>query len=215
MSGNPGFRIDPVPDPHVQAIAHLRGADPILARLIAHIGPCTLKPLRRHFFALTDAIISQQLSLKAAATILGRFKALYGRVPIPREVLETADTRLRRAGLSRQKVRYIKDLAAKFANGELNASSFRKLDDEEIIRRLTCVKGIGRWTAEMFLIFALNRPDVLPVDDLGFRKALQQAYGLRGLPSGWRIRKLAEPWRPYRTYATWYLWAARDRPAPT
>ncbi|TAK08306.1 MAG: DNA-3-methyladenine glycosylase 2 family protein [Candidatus Manganitrophaceae bacterium] len=185
----------------------LADADPVLSACIEAIGPCRLAPAPDPFVALVEAIISQQLSVKAADTIFDRLASLCPRGPItPKGIFSTPDAALRRVGLSRQKISYMKDLAGRWIAGEIRPKTFHLLPDEEVIARLVEVKGIGRWTAEMFLIFALNRPDVLPVDDLGLKKAVRQAYRLRKLPSPERIQKIAKPWRPYRSIATWYLW---------
>lgn len=198
-----------------QAVRHLRRADPVLRGIIERVGPYRLKLRRNQFAELANAIIYQQLALKAAATISQRFQQLYanpkgrGRFPRPEELRRTPARRLRAAGLSRQKVRYLRDLARKASKGTLKLGRFGRLADEEVIANVSAVKGIGRWTAEMFLIFSLGRPDVLPVDDLGLRYAIKQAYKLRAPPSPARMQKLAEPWRPYRSVATWYLWKSR------
>lgn len=193
-----------------QAQLHLTQADPVLAAIISRHGPCTLQPQRRYFTALAEAILSQQLSVKAAATIFKRFKEkLDGRVT-SENILELTDAQFRAAGVSRQKMAYLRDLAVKWQNGVIVHRRLAKMRDDEVIQALTQVKGIGRWTAEMFLIFSLMRPDVLPVDDLGFRKAVQIAYKLRKLPSAGKIEQLAESWKPYRSVATWYMWASLD-----
>ncbi|MBI3764672.1 MAG: DNA-3-methyladenine glycosylase 2 family protein [Chloroflexi bacterium] len=190
------------------AARHLRRTDPRLAPIIAQVGPCTLRPDRRAFRTLVESIISQQISGKAANAIVGRFRALFpGRpFPSPVEVIAIPLERLRGAGLSNQKAAYVLDLAAKFADGTIRPARFSHMGDDEIAEQLIQVKGIGRWTAEMFLIFALNRLDVLPVGDLGLRAAVQRLYHLRKLPSAATIERLAEPWHPYCTVATWYLW---------
>ena len=163
---------------------HLTKADPILGELIVKIGPCQLGPSSRYFPTLCDSIISQQLSVKAAATIYARFAALYaGNRPTPKAVTATPLPRLRAVGLSTQKVRYVLDLAEGFSDGRIQPRKLVRQTNEEIITALSSIKGIGRWTAEMFLIFSLNRLDVLPVDDLGVQKATQKWYGLRTLPT--------------------------------
>jgi DNA-3-methyladenine glycosylase II len=183
-----------------------------LRRIITQIGPCLLRPQRHYFWALTEAIVSQQLSVAAAATIFRRLRQLYPdhRVPRPQDVLATPIGRLRAVGLSRQKVVYLKGLAEAAIDGRLPSRRLHTLSDEEIIAALTQLHGIGRWTAEMFLIFVLARLDVFPVDDLGLQKAIQQAYRLRRHPSAAMMRRIATRWAPYRTVATWYLWASRD-----
>ena len=197
------------------ALRHLKRSDPLLRRLIARVGPLRLHLEQNHnqFGTLAEAIIHQQLALKAARTISRRFQQLYapgrGRLPRPAELLRTPLRKLRSVGLSRQKISYLRDLACRAGRGQLKLGRYSRLIDEQVIENLIQVKGIGRWTAEMFLIFCLDRPDVLPVDDLGLQYAIKEAYGLRKLPSAGRICKLAEPWRPYRSIATWYLWRAR------
>ena len=155
-----------------------------------------------------QAIISQQLSTKAAATIGARVMGLCGGAPTPEAIERLTDQELRLAGLSGQKTRYMRDLSRRVLDGSLALADIESLDDEAVIGALTSVKGIGRWTAEMFLIFRLQRPDVLPVGDLGIVKAVQQHYGMRRVPSPARLMKLGEQWRPYRTVACWYLWAS-------
>jgi len=152
--------------------------------------------------------MSQQLSTRAAATIAGRFDALFDGYPTPARVAEVPDDRLRGVGLSGQKVTYLRDLCRRIGDGSLPLGELDRLPDEGVIEALTRVKGIGRWTAEMFLMFRLHRPDVLPVDDLGIVKAVQRAYRLRTLPSPTRLMRLGESWRPYRSVACWYLWAS-------
>jgi len=200
------------------AVRHLKRADPVLRKLIERLGPCALEQERERgeFGALVDSIIYQQLAYKAAQTISRRFRMLYadarhptGRLPQPDELLRTPLRRLRAAGLSRQKISYLRDLARKANHGALRLGRFARMTDDQVIENVTQVKGIGRWTAEMFLIFCLGRPDVLPVDDLGFQYGVRDAYRLRALPSEKRIRKLAEAWRPYRTVGTWYMWRLR------
>jgi len=190
------------------AITHLRTADPVMARLIDQVGPFQLARHPEHFQALVRAIMFQQLAGAACQAILDRFVALFpgSSFPTPSQVLEASEEQLRGAGLSRQKLAYLKDLARHVAEDSLNFHRFPRMDDEEIITELTRVKGIGRWTAEMFLMFNLRRPDVLPVDDLGFRTAAMKAYRMRQLPTAKQLKKLGERWRPYRSVAVWYLW---------
>jgi DNA-3-methyladenine glycosylase II len=184
--------------------------DPVIRDLIKRHGPCGLADAQHEdaFTALTHAIISQQLSTKAAATIARRFDALFQGPPTPAALAKIDDSQLRAVGFSSQKVRYIRDLSARVADGSLPLHAVNELADEDVIQSLTQVKGIGRWTAEMFLMFRLHRPDVLPVDDLGILKAVQRAYGLRKMPRPERLTKIGEPWRPYRSVACWYLWAS-------
>ena len=197
----------------LRAVAHLRAADPALAAVIARVGRCRFAPRAEgtHFHALVRAIVYQQLSGKAAATIHERVLGLYGaREPAPADVLETPDTDLRAAGLSRQKLGYLKDLAEKVESGEVPLDDFEALDDDEVERALTSVKGVGRWTAQMFLMFRLGRPDVFPELDLGVRKGVQRLHGLDELPQPRRAAELGEAWRPYRTIASWYLWRSLE-----
>ena len=201
------------------AVRHLKNADPVLRRLIERLGPCELRREREtnQFGALVDAIIYQQLAYRAAQTIANRFRLIYahpdgahrGRLPQPDELLRTPARKLRAAGLSRQKIGYMRDLARMAASGKLKLGHFGRLSDDEVIENLIQVKGIGRLTAEMFLIFSLGRPDVFPVDDLGLQYGFKDAFRLRSLPSEKWMRRTAEPWRPYRTVATWYLWKLR------
>ncbi len=191
--------------PYAAAEAHLQAADPALARLIAAHGPCTLHPHSDYFMTLIRSIISQQISTKAAATIGARFFALLPEVT-PAAVLALDEAAMRGAGLSAAKARYVRDLAAKVESGVVDLARIDRQPDEEVIRELVQVAGIGRWTAEMFLIFSLGRLDVLPVDDLGFRTAAQRVYSLPALPDKVALQTLAVPWHPYASIATWYLW---------
>lgn len=184
--------------------------DPVLRVLMRAQGPCGLAA-RQHadpFKALVRAIVGQQLSAKAAATIFSRFEALFEAFPTPMQVVAVADDRLRAVGLSTQKLGYLRDLCSRIEQGQLPLDVLDHLDDEAVIEKLTCVKGVGRWTAEMFLIFRLQRPDVLPLGDLGIIKAVQRAYKLRKAPSADRLARIGEAWRPYRSVACWYLWAS-------
>ena len=156
--------------------------------------------------------MSQQLSTRAAATIYGRLRALMpdGGPPTPAALLPISDEALRGVGLSRQKLGYMRDLSRKVLDGSVKTDTLASLSDDEIVAELTTIKGIGRWTADMILIFRLARPDILPVGDLGIVKAIQKAYGLRKAPDAPRMLKIAEAWRPYRSVASWYLWASLD-----
>jgi DNA-3-methyladenine glycosylase II len=184
--------------------------DPILRPFIKRHSPCRLAPHTRHFETLVDAIISQQLSTKAAETIVRRFKALYAptRFPKPSQILATPDETLRATGMSGAKVAFVKDLAAKAESAAIKFSRLSRLSDEEVIETLIPVKGIGVWTAHMFMIFSLGRLDVLPVGDLGVRKAIERLYGFDHLPTADEIERLADArgWRPYCSIAAWYLW---------
>ncbi len=184
--------------------------DPVLATAIKRIGPCRMAERQRkdHLSALVGAIVSQQLSTKAAATIFGRFVALFpeGQSLDAAAIAAQSDAALRGVGLSGQKVGYMRDLSARIVDGRLQLDALEALPDEEVIERLTAVKGFGRWTAEMFLMFRLHRPDVLPVGDLGIVNAIQRLYRMRKRPNAKRIQKLGEAWKPYRSVASWYLW---------
>ena len=198
---------------HRRALAHLRSVDPVLARVIERVGACRMDPpaAMPYFAALARAIVYQQLSGKAAATIYRRFEELYGgRSPTPAELLATPDERLRGVGLSRQKTAYLKDLAAKADAGEVPIDRLHELEDREIVEALVRVKGVGRWTAQMFLMFRLGRPDVLPDLDLGIQTAIQRAYGLSERPTPARVLEIGERWSPYCTVASWYLWRLLD-----
>lgn len=197
------------------ALRHLRRADPRMAEVIAAIGPCRLEfmPLRSPFHSLMRAITYQQLSGKAAATIHGRVVALFPEDtgPHPQGLLDLPDAPLRGAGLSRNKLLALRDLSAKALDGTVpDSKGLKKLSDEEIIERLTQVRGVGRWTVEMLLIFTLGRPDVLPVTDLGIRKGFQRAYGMRRLPAHSTLERAGRAWAPYRSIASWYLWRVTD-----
>jgi DNA-3-methyladenine glycosylase II len=197
------------------ACNHVSRRDRTLGRVIREVGPCGLQIAARQspYEALAESIVYQQLSGRAAATIYGRFCGLYGsrRCPRPQQVLDTDVARLRSAGLSRTKAEALRDLAAKALDGTVpTRARAEKLTDEEIVERLTAVRGVGRWTVEMFLIFTLGRPDVLPVDDYGVRKGFACAFGRRVLPRPKELAGHGEAWRPYRTVASWYLWRATE-----
>ena len=196
------------------AEAHLRRVDPVLARIVEAVGPAPLRVNRSPAFAaLLESIVYQQISGKAAASIHRKLCAALGRkIPRPADVTAASDEALRAAGLSRVKVGYMRDLAVRAMSG-LPLRSLSRLDDEQVVEALVAVKGIGRWTAEMFLMFRLLRPDVLPVGDYGIRKAMQRAYRLRKLPKPDVMQRIAAPWRPYRSVACWYLWRSLDSPA--
>jgi len=189
---------------------HLSKRDPVLRPFIKKHGPCRLRPHTRHFETLIDAIISQQLSTKAADTIVGRFKSIYApaRFPKPAQILVTPDETLRATGMSGAKVAFVKDLAAKTDSGAIKFQRLSRMSDEEVIETLIPVKGIGVWTVHMFLIFSLGRMDVLPVGDLGIRRAIERLYGFDRLPNPAEIERVAEDrgWRPYCSIASWFLW---------
>jgi len=186
--------------------------DPKLARIIKVVGKYQITTTPNHYESLVEAIITQQLAGAAAKAISKRFRGLYGkRFPKPADVLKTSDSKLRKTGLSGMKVKYIKDLSKNIESKKLKLRSLSKLSDDEIVEQLTQVKGIGRWTAEMFLIFSLGRMDVLPVGDLGLKKGVQLLNSSAKLPTPDEIEELAEKWRPYRTVATWYLWKSLQK----
>jgi DNA-3-methyladenine glycosylase II len=197
-------------DDYTRAERLLRRRDPVLGAVIARIGRCGLASRQRtdHLSALVGAIVSQQLSTKAAATIYGRLLALFPERAIASwaAIAAVGDAELRGAGLSGQKVGYLRDLCARLADGRLRLDDIHTLPDEAVIEHLTSVRGFGRWTAEMFLMFRLHRPDVLPVGDLGIATAVKRLYRLRGRPDARRILAIGEAWRPYRSVACWYLW---------
>jgi DNA-3-methyladenine glycosylase II len=197
-------------DGYAKARRYLMRKDPILGAAIKSIGACGMADRQRadHLSALVGAIVSQQLSTKAAATIFGRFVALFpdSEIPGPEAITAHSDAVLRSVGLSGQKVSYLRDLSARLIDGRLQLGELESLPDEQVIERLVAVKGFGRWTAEMFLMFRLHRPDVLPAGDLGIVVAIQRLYRLRKRPDPKRVLKIGEVWKPYRSVASWYLW---------
>jgi len=197
------------------ACRHLTQVDPALGNLIARAGQFTMRPTPSHslFQSLVRSIVYQQLSGRAAATILGRVTQLFApkRFPTPRDLLEISPDRLRGAGLSTAKTAALRDLAARTLDGTVpSLARVRRMEDEEIVERLTAVRGIGRWTVEMLLIFKLGRPDVLPLGDLGVRKGFARTFGKRKLPEPTVMNRRGERWRPYRSVASWYLWRALE-----
>ncbi len=201
----------------VRAEAHLRRADPILGAVVDAVGPDGLGDGRAgrpddHYGALVRAIVGQQLSTKAARTIYGRLTERYGgRTPTPAELIADDLDELRTAaGLSRAKASYLRSLAEHVVSGELELERLDEMPDAEVAAELVAVKGLGQWTADMFLMFHLQRPDVLPVGDLGIRRAVERAYELPGLPDPAQLTEIAEPWRPHRTLACRYLWRSLD-----
>jgi DNA-3-methyladenine glycosylase II len=199
-----------------KAVGTLRAADDVMARLIEEHGALVREDLKRErpgdaYGALLRSIVGQQLSTKAARTIYGRMLELFdGHAPTPLQLLAADPDKIRAAGLSRPKIKYLRDLAQHVENGELELERLDELPDEEVIEQLTAVKGIGDWSAHMFLMFHLGRPDVLPVGDQGIRNAIKTQYRLRKLPDVKRMEKIARPWRPYRTLACLYLWSSLD-----
>lgn len=201
-----------------KALPHLTRVDPVLAEVIEKVGPRTmeLRTTGTHFDALMRAIVYQQLSGKAAATIHGRVIALFDpEAPLPPQIAAAEHEVLRAAGLSNQKARYVRNLAEHTLNGSLPIESLHDLDDQEIVDALTQVKGIGRWSAQMFLMFRLGRPDILPDLDLGVQKGMQIAYRMRKLPKPERVLETGAKWAPYRTIGSWYMWRVLELPAGT
>ena len=195
-----------------KAIKHLKSSDKVICEVIKKHGPCTMTPaLDNPFHALTSSIISQQLSAHAARAIKERlFDSLGAEQFTPQNISKVSSKTFRAAGLSRAKINYIQRLARSVENGELNFESISKYEDEEVIRELTTFPGIGRWTAEMFLIFALGRPDVLSVNDAGLKRGLKISYKLPESPSEDEMISIGDSWRPYRSVASWYLWRVVD-----
>lgn len=189
--------------------------DPTMRRIIARVGPCTLTPRRDYFIVLCKSIFTQQISTRIAGILFGRFRELFPRgKPTPQAVIDTLchDHHAKHCGLSRQKREYLIDLATHFADGQIPTRKLAKMTDEQIIESLTRVKGVGRWTVEMFLIFVLNRPDVWPIDDLGLREGAKVAFKLPQRPGAKELREIGERFRPHRTLATWYLWRSLNVP---
>ena len=193
-----------------KALHHLRKSDPVLAAIMQKVGPFRMEYAPPEFASLAEAIVYQQLNGKAAVTIFQRFTALAGEPLTPAGILKLTDEQLRAVGLSKQKSSYLKDLAAKAAAGTLDFSRLQELPDEEVIQHLTQVKGIGVWTAHMFLMFSLRRPDVLPTGDYGVQVAMKKHYRKRKLLKPKDMEKIARAWAPYRSVACWYLWRSLD-----
>ncbi|HEY7424059.1 MAG TPA: DNA-3-methyladenine glycosylase [Gemmataceae bacterium] len=198
-----------LPNGFRKAQRHLSRCDPLLAQLIKRVGPCTLQPGADAFPALVRAIIAQMISTKAARAITSRVEALAPHGLTAAAVASVSEDALRGAGLSRAKALALKDLASRAESGELPLDHLTEMTDEEVIDCLVAVRGIGRWTAEMFLIFSLGRLDVLPVDDFGLRAGVRELYELADLPGRAALRERGEVWRPYRSIATWYFWRGR------
>jgi DNA-3-methyladenine glycosylase II len=195
------------------ALSHLKKSDPVLAAIIERVGPCSIQYREPEFASLVRSIVFQQLSGKSATPIFNRLVEASGGQITPDAILKLRTPRLRKVGLSRQKISYIRDLAKSTQAGKLDFAALPKLPDEEIIQKLTAVKGIGVWTAHMFLLFALRRENVLPVGDFGVRNAIRKAYRKRKLPSPTQMEKLAKNWHPYCSIASWYLWRSLELPA--
>jgi DNA-3-methyladenine glycosylase II len=193
-----------------KAVNHLKKSDPVLRAIIERVGPYRMEYGPAEFSSLAEAIVYQQLNGKAAVTIFNRFAALAGEPLSPEGILKLSGEQLRSVGLSKQKSAYLQDLSAKTAAGLLDFSRLPKLTDEEVIQHLTQVKGIGVWTAHMFLMFSLRRPNVLPTGDYGVQMAIKKHYKKRKLPKPKDMEKIAKPWEPYRSVACWYLWRSLD-----
>jgi 3-methyladenine DNA glycosylase/8-oxoguanine DNA glycosylase len=195
-----------------RAALHLRRADPVMAAIVRKVGPCRMQIHRggTTYWHLTRAILRQQISGHAAAAIEKRISARFGGTLQPEDVLGATDAELRALGLSRQKASYLRDLSAR-ANDGLPLDRLARMSEERLVETVTAVRGIGRWTAEMLMMFRQGRPDILPTGDYGIRKAMQVAYRMRALPKPARMQKVAEAWRPYRTLACWYLWRSLDQ----
>jgi DNA-3-methyladenine glycosylase II len=194
-----------------KAILHLKQSDPVLAEIIEQVGPYKMSYDEPAFHSLAEAIVYQQLHGKAAATIFKRLTDLAGAGRLtPENILKLSEEQMRAVGLSKQKLTYLRDLAAKTHSGELDFARLPDLPDTEVIKHLTQVKGIGVWTAHMFLMFALRRPDVLPTGDLGIQMAIRKHYRKRKLPKPIQMEKIAKNWSPYRSVACWYLWRSLD-----
>ncbi len=203
--------LTPWTDSLATAVEYLSSIDPILADVITRIGPCTLVPDPNTFETLVDAIVSQQISVKAADAIVARLRAaLPDKLITPESIILLNHDTLRGVGLSASKARYIRDLTERVVSGQLVLAELDQMEDEEIITKLTEVKGIGRWTAEMILMFSLGRLDVLPVDDLGFVESVRTVYGLEERPKRKEMIERGEAWKPYRSIATWYMWRIRE-----
>ena len=193
-----------------KAVNHLKKSDPILRAIIERVGPCRMEFGVAEFSSVAEAIVYQQLNGKAAVTIFNRFAALAGDPLTPEGILKLSDEQLRSVGLSKQKSAYLKDLAKKTSDGLLNFARLPEMTDEEVIEHLTQVKGVGVWTAHMFLMFSLRRPNVLPTGDYGVQMAIKKHYKKRKLPKPKDMEKIAKAWEPYRSVACWYMWRSLD-----
>jgi len=193
-----------------KAINHLRKSDPVLRTIIERVGPCRIEYGPPEFHSLAEAIIYQQLNGKAAVTIFNRFADLAGKPLTPEGIVKLTDQQMRSVGLSKQKTSYLRDMAERAMNGQLDFSKLHQHSDEEVIKHLTQVKGVGVWTAQMFLMFTLKRPNVLPTGDFGVQMAIKKHYKKRKMPKPALMEKIAKPWEPYRSIACWYLWKSLD-----
>jgi len=193
-----------------QAVDHLKKSDPVLRAIIERIGAFRMEYGPPEFHSLAEAILYQQLNGKAAVTIFKRFAALAGEPLTPAGILKLTDEQMRSAGLSKQKSSYLRNMAQRAISGELDFSKLHEMSDEDVIKHLTQVKGVGVWTAQMFLMFTLKRPNVLPTGDFGVQMAIKRHYNKRKLPKPAQMEKIAKPWEPYRSIACWYLWKSMD-----
>jgi DNA-3-methyladenine glycosylase II len=193
-----------------QAIQHLKRSDPVLRAIIDRIGPCRMEYGPAEFHSLAEAIVYQQLNGKAAVTIFNRFATLAGNPLTPAGIIKLTDAQMRSVGLSKQKSSYLRDMADRAIKGELDFTRLHTMSDEEVIHHLTQVKGVGVWTAQMFLMFSLKRPNVLPTGDFGIQMAIKRQYKKRKVPKPIHMEKIAKCWEPYRSIACWYLWRSMD-----
>jgi len=196
-----------------KAVNHLKKSDPILSAIIERVGPCKISYGDPTFESLAETIVYQQLNGKAALTIYNRFADLAGRPVTPRGILKLTEEQMRSAGLSKQKLSYIRSLAELTQSGFLDFALLPEMSDADVIAHLTRVKGVGLWTAQMFLMFSLRRPDVLPTGDYGIQMSIRKHYRKRKMPKPAEMEKIAKPWSPYRTFACWYLWRGLDTKA--
>ncbi len=193
-----------------KAINHLKKTDPVIAAIIERVGPFRMQKRPATFWALARAIVFQQLTGKAATTIWNRLEAAAGGAVTPESILALSDEQMRACGLSKQKLSYVRDLAARTLSREIDFERIDQWTDEEVVEHLTRVKGVGEWTAHMFLMFALQRPNVLPTGDYGIRAAMKKAYRMRKMPTPKRMQQIAKCWHPYCSFACWYLWRSLD-----
>jgi len=196
-----------------KAINHLKKSDPVLRAIIERVGPCRIEYGPPEFHSLAEAIVYQQLNGKAAVTIFNRFADVAGKPLTPEGIMKLTDAQLRSVGLSKQKASYLRDMAQRALNRQLDFSKLHEMSDEDVIKHLTQVKGVGVWTAQMFLMFTLKRPNVLPTGDFGVQMAIKKNYRKRKLPKPEHMEKIARPWEPYRSIACWYLWKSVDTKA--
>jgi DNA-3-methyladenine glycosylase II len=205
------MRRRPLPYDADAARKHLAKSDPMMREIVKSVGPLDIEVRGQPYQSLLRAILYQQLAGPAAAAIERRFLAMFdGRIPEPHQLAPMTDEQLRTAGISRQKAGYMRSIAEHFGNGHLSDRKLMRMPDDEVIAAVTEIKGVGRWTADMLLMFCIGRPDVLPVGDLGIQNAMKLAYGLDAMPKPAEMETIAEPWRPYRSGASWYLWRRGD-----